>query len=201
MSGPDFRELVGDDLSPDERARLQRVHELLVSAGPPPDLPPALERAPTPGAAATGFLPRRRRGALLALAAALAAAAFGAGFLVADRGGDAGPEAFETDFSLVMRGTQAAPGAVASLVVGKRDDDGNWPMELTVRNLPPLGDDERYELYLTRGGEIGPSCGTFFVQSDKAVAHLNAPYKLKQFDGWVIVREGSHEVLVRTDEI
>ena len=28
----DFRELVGDDLSPEERARLQRVHDLLVNA-------------------------------------------------------------------------------------------------------------------------------------------------------------------------
>lgn len=200
MSAPDFRELVGDDLSRAERERLHRVHELLVEAGPPPDLPPALERPPAPGGA-TRLFPRRRRGALLALAAALAAAAFGAGYLVADRGDDAGVQAFETDFSLVMRGTQAAPGAVASLVVGKRDDDGNWPMELTVRNLPPLGEDERYELYLTRGGELGPSCGTFFVQSDKAIAHLNAPFELKQFDGWVIVREGSREVLVRTDEI
>jgi hypothetical protein len=200
VSGPDFRDLVGEDLPAAERERLHRVHELLVAAGPPPDLPPALEEPPTPGPA-TGFLPRRRRGALLALAAALAAAAFGAGYLVADRGDGAGPQAFETDFSLVMRGTQAAPGAVASLVVGKRDDDGNWPMELTVRNLPQLGEDERYELFLTRRGALSASCGTFLVRSDKASAHLNAPYKLKQFDGWVIVREGSREVLVRTDDI
>jgi len=200
VSGPDFRELVGDDVPAAERERLQRVHELLVAAGPPPDLPPALERVPVPGEV-RGFLPRRRRGALLALAAALAAAAFGAGYLVADRGQDADVEGFEPDFSLVMRGTQAAPGAVASLVVGKQDDDDNWPMELTVRNLPPLGEGERYELYLTRRGELGPSCGTFFVRSEKAVAYLNAPYKLRQYDGWVITREGSREILVRTAEI
>ena len=34
MSGPDFRELVGDDLPAEERARLQRVHDQLVAAGP-----------------------------------------------------------------------------------------------------------------------------------------------------------------------
>jgi hypothetical protein len=199
MSGPDFRELVGDDVPASERDRLRRVHELLVAAGPPPDLPPSLERAPTPGGR-VALLPRRRRGALLALAAAFAAAAFGAGFLLGDRDEQPGVGAIKTDFVLSMRGTQAAPGAVASLVVGRRDDDGNWPMQLTVRNLPPL-EDGHYELYLTRKGKLVESCGTFFMTSDKTVAHLNAPYRLKQFDGWVIVREGSREVLVRTDEI
>ena len=198
MSGPDFRELVGDDVPAAERDRLRRVHELLVAAGPPPDLPPALERPPEPGGR-VAFLPRRRRAVLLVLAAALAAAAFGAGYFVADRGDES--SALPRDFVLKMRGTQAAPGAVASLVVFEKDDDGNWPMELTVRNLPPLGDRSRYELRLTRGGTVGPSCGTFFVGSETAIAHLNAPFKLRQYDGWVIVRAGSREPLVRTDEI
>ena len=198
MSGPDFRELVGGDVPAEERDRLLRVHELLVAAGPPPDLPPSLERPPTTGGR-LAFLPRRRRGALLALAAALAAAAFGTGYFVADRGGDDG--ALTEDFTLRMNGTAAAPGAVALLVVYERDDDGNWPMELTVRNLAPLGDDARYELYLTKRGKLGPSCGTFSMDSDKAIAHLNAPYKLKDYDGWVIVREDSNEILVRTNEI
>jgi hypothetical protein len=200
MSSPDFRELVGDDLPADERERLRHVHDLLVSAGPPPDLPPALERAPTPGGKRS-LLPRRRRGALLALAAALAAAAFGAGYLVADRGAEPHAQAFETDFVLQMRGTQAAPGAVASLVVGKKDDDGNWPMELTVRNLPREGDRTRFELVLTRKGKVAASCGTFFVASDKTIAFLNAPYALRTYDGWAIVTPRSDEILVRTDEI
>jgi hypothetical protein len=200
MSGPDFHELVGDDLSDAERERLRRVHDLLVAAGPSPDLPPALERAPLPGGKRS-LLPRRRRGALLALAAALAAAAFGAGYLVAERGGEPQAQAFETEFVLRMEGTQDAPGAVASLVVGKKDDDGNWPMELTVRNLPRPSDRVRYELVLTRRGKVAASCGTFFVGSDKTIAFLNAPYKLRTYDGWAIVRPGSSEILVRTDEI
>jgi hypothetical protein len=200
MSGPDFHELVGDDVSGAERERLRRAHDLLVAAGPPPDLPPALERAPAPGGKRS-LVPRRRRGALLALAAALAVGAFGAGYFVADRGDEPGAQAFQSDFVLRMSGTQAAPGAVASLVVGTKDDDGNWPMELTVRNLPPLGDDRRYELVLTRKGKVAASCGTFYVASNKSIAFLNAPYKLRQYDGWAIVRRGSNEILVRTDEI
>ncbi len=43
----EFRDIVGTEgLDPDEEARLRRVHDLLVQAGPPPDLPPALERTP-----------------------------------------------------------------------------------------------------------------------------------------------------------
>ena len=45
-----FDDLVdGDDLSPDERRRLEDVHELLVAAGPPPELPAALAGAAAPG--------------------------------------------------------------------------------------------------------------------------------------------------------
>jgi hypothetical protein len=33
---PDFRDLVGDDLEPEEEARLRRVHDILLVVGPPP---------------------------------------------------------------------------------------------------------------------------------------------------------------------
>jgi hypothetical protein len=39
---PDFHELVGNDLDPAERERLERVHEMLIAAGPPPELPQEL---------------------------------------------------------------------------------------------------------------------------------------------------------------
>src|ERR671936_1903421 len=35
---PDFDELVGPDAEAGERERLRRLHDLLVAAGPPPDL-------------------------------------------------------------------------------------------------------------------------------------------------------------------
>ena len=201
---PDFDELVGEDVDPAERESLRQAHELLVAAGPPPELPPAL--ASPPGSPAQvevvrtlpRGIPRRRLAASIVLAAALALAAFGAGFLVGDRGTD---EAFPTDFVLAMRGTDAAPNALASLVVGEMDEDGNWPMVLTVRSLPELAGSQRYELWLTRKGRTADSCGTFRITGDKAVVYLNAPYRLRTYDGWVVTRQASDEILMRTEKI
>ncbi|MDQ4029431.1 MAG: hypothetical protein M3168_00140 [Actinomycetota bacterium] len=177
--------------------RLRRAHEALLAAGAPPELPPNL--ATSPGRQeqpAVRLMPRRRLGAALVLAAALALAVFGGGYLV----GAAGEEEFATDFVLVMRGTERAPGAVASLVVGERDEAGNWPMEMTVRGLPGLPGHRRYELLLTKAGRPAVSCGTFVVDG-KTVVYLNAPYRLRAYDGWVVTREDSREILLRTDEI
>ena len=46
MSGPNFDELVGAELPPSERERLRLVHDLLVAAGPPPELPKLLASPP-----------------------------------------------------------------------------------------------------------------------------------------------------------
>ena len=51
-----------EGLGADEEARLRRVHDLLVQAGPPPDLPPALERPPTAPAAEAQGTNRFQRG-------------------------------------------------------------------------------------------------------------------------------------------
>lgn len=156
-------------------------------AGPPPELTPSL---------ADPLPPRRARRRLVlaaALAAALALAAFGAGYVA----GSQRAHGFETDFALAMWGTEAAPRAQATLVLGEIDEAGNWPMEMTIEGLPQDG---RYELLLTRGGEPAASCGTFLV-SGRTVVFLNAPYRLRQFDGWVITREGDRDVLLRTDDV
>ena len=42
-----FDELVGGEPTGDERARLRNVHELLVEAGPPPEIPPEIASGPT----------------------------------------------------------------------------------------------------------------------------------------------------------
>jgi hypothetical protein len=181
---PEFADLVGTDLDPAERARLERVHELLVVAGPPPE----------PAATVIPLRRRRTRGAVVALAAALAVAAFALGAAVAhDSGGRS------LDFTETMAGTGTASEAAASLAVYDLDPAGNWPMELTVSGLPPSTSGRPYELWLTRGGELAALCGGFLTDATgSASVPMNAPYAFDEFDGWVIVEEGSKTPLLTT---
>src|SRR5437870_7393382 len=149
MTGPDFRELVGDEGTPEELAQLRRAHELLVAAGPPPELSPRLAEAPS-AIGRTSWLPRRRRAAALALAAGVAAAAFGIGFLVGDRG--------SSQFQAIgkpipMHAIAAGSPAKASILIGDRDEVGNWPLLVRISGLKPLPKGSWYELYLTRKGK------------------------------------------------
>lgn len=177
----DLDELVGDDLTPDERDRLARVHALLLAAGPPPEVPPYLEAATPPRESVIPY-PRRYRAAVLGVAAVLAVALLGAGYAI---GRGTTPE---KAFSQPMTG---AGGAKAELVVFAKDAAGNWPMELTVTGLAPLPDHEVYELWLTRKGALVEQCGTFAVTSAETTVPLNAPYVLRDYDGWVVVAQGS----------
>lgn len=175
MSGPDFDELVGDDLPPEDRERLRRVHELLVAAGPPPEMPQLLASPPVRA------LPRRRVAALL-LAAALALAAFGGGWLLGAKNDE-----FDVRRAVPMRSTANAPNASALIELGYADDEGNWPMLVTVRGLKPLPDGGYYELLLTRDGKPVAVCGSFKVKSQGATTvRLGASYDLSNFDGWVV---------------
>jgi len=189
--GPDFDELVGDDLAASERERLLRIHELLIEAGPPPTMQrPA---APPVGARVYAF-PRRARLAAVGLAAAVAAAAFALGFLVGDR--TAGPGTFEV---IPMSGTAQAEGARADIELYDIDEAGNWPMELRVRGLQPPASGRPYELWLTKDGRLAELCGTFLAETDgSTVVPMNAPYKLRDFDEWVVVEEGSETPLLTT---
>jgi len=187
---PDFEELVGTDLDPAERARLERVHELLIAAGPPPDFTPVVE----PAAQLVELRPRRRRGALVAIAAALAVALFAFGAALAD---ESTTSAFPEPIS--MEGTAAAQSASASLEVLDSDAAGNWPMTFAVEGLAPAASGRPFELWLTREGELGALCGSFRTdETGAAVVPMNAPYDFSEYDGWVVVEEGSETPLLTT---
>src|SRR4051794_41943180 len=104
---PDFEDLVGTDLEPEERDRLRRAHDLLIAAGPPPELPPALaDPMGPPEAEVIPFWNRRRNAALAVLAAAGAALAVGIGLL--PRHKPNGPAVFRGGVG--MGGARPAPG-------------------------------------------------------------------------------------------
>jgi hypothetical protein len=184
---PEFDDLVGPEVAGEERERLRRVHDLLVTAGPPPDV--SQRTAPD-----TNVIPlrrNRRRGALVALAAALAtAAAFTIGIVVATGDDPA------VDRVIAMTGPS---GATASLEVYDIDEAGNWPMLLDVRGLEPAADGDRYELWLTRDGKPTALCGSFLTDEDgRAVVSMNAPWRFSDFDGWAVVEAGSQTPLLST---
>jgi len=185
--GPNFDELVGSDLESAERARLERVHDALIDAGPPPDLPPRLSAPPTSNVV---HLRRRRRAWPALLAATLGAVAFAVGFLVADSRGPS------TDRVIALTGPG---GAAASLVVFEIDDAGNWPMELEVEGLEPPSGGGLYQLWLTKGGRLAALCGSFLAEPEgTTVVPMNAPWRFDEFDGWVVVEEGSTTPVLAT---
>lgn len=188
---PRFDELFPDEPDGAERDSLRRTHELLVQAGPPPDVPPELEKAPVPPALVFPT-PKRtgRRVALLIAAAVTVAAIFGVGFGV----GRGGRSSSHVLWSLPLQGTRAAPAAHATLAV-LAGDSGNWPMTLRVSGLPKLPAHTQYEVYLVRDGKPWASCGTFVTAGTQPVSvTLNAPYALHHGDTWVVTREAAgHE--------
>jgi hypothetical protein len=184
---PEFDDLLGPEVAGEERARLRRVHDLLVAVGPPPDI--SQRTAPD-----TNVVPLRRRQGrrgVIALAAALAtAAAFTIGLVVATGDDPA------VDRVISMTGPS---GASASLEVYEIDDAGNWPMLLDVRGLEPPADGDRLQLWLTKDGKPTALCGSFLTDEEgRAIVSMNAPWRFSDFDGWAVVESGSETPLLST---
>jgi hypothetical protein len=191
---PTFDELVDDETTGAEREQLQHVHELLLRAGPPPELPPELEAGPNLQVTIARKRKRAKGRAMMLLAAALVGVLVFIGGYAAGNGqkGNRGVSPITT---LNLKGTTIAPSAQASLEVW-HPRDGNWPMTLTVLGLSPLQPRRYYEVYVVRGGKILGSCGVFRVKQTRnpVVVTLNAPYPLQKGDTWVVTRQGVGEV-------
>ena len=181
---PDFRDLVGDDLTPEEELELARVDGLLRSVpGPATEVPGSLTRAVERIGTTTPIWTRRRFVAAVALAATLAALFFGVGRWV-DRGG------FEARASFQMTPGKSAPQASGKIELGPRNESsGNWKMRLTVDGLPHLAGNDYYILWLARDGEYAGACGTFNVNG-RTTVDLTASYDLSEYDEWVVTKVG-----------
>ena len=179
---PDFHDLVGDDLSPEELERLRRTDALLRR------VPAAPSEVPTTLAQSVAEIPlrqsawsRRRLLPALALAAALAA-----GFFALGRWTGGG---FEADYTVDMQPTQAAPGASASIEVAEPEEEsGNRELRVTVDGLPQLQRGEQYILWLAQDGRFGATCGVFAVGEGETTVPMTVAYEIRDFDGWAISR-------------
>jgi hypothetical protein len=184
---PNFRDLVGEGLPPAEQERLERVHEMLIAAGPPPELPPELEEVPD-GRGITVEpepigLPRRRVGAVLALAAAIALIAFLGGYLAGYR--HTGGTSFESVRTVALTNDQAQ----AVVKFGAKDANGNTPMQLRVEGLKKLPAGDYYTLYMTKDGKPVVVCGSFNVRGPQSTTlRFPVAYDPGNFNGLQIAR-------------
>jgi hypothetical protein len=179
---PDFRELVGDGLSPEEQTELERVDALLRAAGPPPaEIPGSLTRA-VERIAAPRVWTRRRVALGVALAAALAAVFFGVGRWTNGNGS-------HYRFAVPLKATTNAPKASGVIKVGDRDPNtGNWELQLNVVGLPKLSGGDYYVLWLAKNGQYAGTCGTFSVGNGTTTVDMTVSYRLKDYDAWVVSR-------------
>lgn len=186
---PDFHELVGDEGRPEELDKLRRVHELLVAAGPPPELSPRVANPPEVEESKVLEFKRRRPATLLLAGVAAAAAAFVIGYAVGNH---------HSSFSAIgppipMHGIAQARAARADIKIGSHDTGGNYPLEMTVQGLAKLPKGGWYELLLSKGGKPTLPCGDFAVDDTQTTVRLSVPYDFsdlrahKAFDGWVVV--------------
>ena len=172
----EFNDIVDTDgPRPSEEARLRRVHDLLVQAGPPPDLPPALEarrpRRPRPRSIQFPLLPRRRWAVAAVAAAALALLAFGGGYLLGHS------KAKPATFARSRRADARAAGRSRSCVSRRptRSATGRW--RSTVGGLPKQhGRSAYYELWLTKDGKPVAPCGSFRVHGKNTTVRFSVPY-------------------------
>jgi hypothetical protein len=177
----DFRDLIGDDLGPEELAQLERVDRLLRSVpAPPPEVPASLDRAVDRIGTERRLWTPRRLVVAVALGATLAALFFGVGRWTEDSG---------TDYrsSVPLRATSNAASATGQIRIADRDPStGNQELELTVAGLPKLSGGNYYVLWLAKDGKYAGTCGTFNVGAGTTTVDMTVSYRLSDYDAWVI---------------
>jgi hypothetical protein len=180
---PEFEELVDGVEDAEERARLRRVHDLLVATEPPPELSSTLLKPPPPRGHV--LFPRRRLSPRLVLIGAAVFGAFLIGLLAGSPGSNEGPAAgIKIARTVQLEGAGDTDGAIG---IGVRDARGNLPMVVTVWGLDHLSDGDYYTLALTKKGKPIVTCGTFNVSGNRTTVRMIAAYDLQRFDGWAVM--------------
>jgi anti-sigma-K factor RskA len=115
-------------------------------------------------------------------AAALALAAFLGGVLFLAISGGSGEVT-------ALSSTDLAPGAAGEILLAEAGEEENVRVELEVRGLPELGEEEYYELWFVEGDEH-MSGGTFRAKREgRTVIDLTAPANIRSYPVVGITRE------------
>ena len=187
---PDFHDLVGNELEPGERERLERVHDILIAAGPPPELPQQLSEPPRPQGKLVDLARHRLRTGLV-LAAALLITTFAVGYLFGARGEDTSSESVPVTTQVVL-GNSAERLVVVG--IGDRDSSGNWPMTVQVEGFDQLPKGDYYTLFMTRNGKPVVTCGTFNVSKDGLTRiSFSIAYDIDRFDGLMLAKYSAEQ--------
>jgi hypothetical protein len=187
---PDFHDLVGNELEPGERERLERVHDMLIAAGPPPELPQQLSEPPRPEGKLVDLARRRLRTGLV-LAAALVITTFAVGYLFGARGEDTSSGSFTATKQVVLEKSAERSAVVG---IGDRDSSGNWPMIVQVKGLDHLPKGDYYTLFMTRDGKPVVTCGTFNVSKEGLTTiRFSIAYDVDRFDGLMLAEYSAEQ--------
>jgi hypothetical protein len=192
----DLRDLVGDDLTPEERTELERVDRLLRSVpAPPAEIPSSLTRAVDRISAQGRFWTPRQIALVAAVSLVLAALSFGVGRWT----GLGSPEYAR---AVALQPTENARGATGVIKLGDRDEEtGNWDLELDVSGLPKLTGGDYYYLWLAKDGEYAATCGSFNVGSGETTVKMTVSYRLSDYDAWVVSKHGDNTPWLLSAEI
>ncbi len=177
---PDLRDLVGEDVPSSELDRLRQADAVLRAVpAPPASVPESLTRAVVSARRRPRRLIVPRLAAAVALAGGLAAVFLA---LAALRGDE-----FEAKKTVILKATAHAPAASARVLIGERDESGNFGMEVVVSGLRRLPRGGYYVLWLAKDGEYAGTCGTFAVgDGGSADVYMNASYRLSDYDAFVV---------------
>jgi hypothetical protein len=147
--------MADSDLTPGERAELERVRHVLADPAVWMEPAPELQEAVVAAIAQEARAGRQRRRIRYAVAGVAATFLLAAGVTVGTQANRAEP----VEFAASLSGTELAPDAVGDVTLTKTP--GGWKIRLNATGLPRRADGEFYEAWLKDDAGLLVPIGTF----------------------------------------
>ena len=149
-----------DDLTPEERAEIERVHDVLADRAVWAEPPLDLQERVVAGIAEEAGAARRTRRIRYSLLTAAAAVVVAVGLTVGLQATRDQP----AQFAASLAGTRLAPDAVANVTLTKTHS--GWKIELHASGLPRRSNGQLYEAWLKSDTGLLVPIGTFNEGAD-----------------------------------